>query len=292
MNIKDYKKIYSEISPSNDLIQQTKVQMREEASRGAFHGKGEFHMRNTMIKKLGLTISAAAFLFIISVNTSPAFAANLQDVPVLGKIAEIVSVHTYTKQDEDKEITVNQPAITDNVLPQTIDINAEIDRIVNNYIKEAEMRIEEYKSAFLSTGGTEEEFASKDIKVSVDYDVKCQSEKYLSFVLYADENWSNAYGIMEFYNLDMISSNPVTLEDLLGGDFINIANSSIKEQIKERDFAAGDPIYFEESQGGFSTITPDTNFYINKDGRPVIVFEKYEIAPGAYGIQEFEIAKE
>ena len=31
------------------------------------------------------------------------------------------------------------------------------------------------------------------------------------------------------------------------------------------------------------------NFYINSNGKVVIVFEKYEIAPGYMGIQEFEI---
>ena len=33
-------------------------------------------------------------------------------------------------------------------------------------------------------------------------------------------------------------------------------------------------------------------FYINEKGRIVIVFEKYEIAPGYMGTQEFEIDKQ
>jgi len=34
-----------------------------------------------------------------------------------------------------------------------------------------------------------------------------------------------------------------------------------------------------------------TYLYINENGNPVIVFEKYEIAPGAAGAVEFEIQK-
>ena len=40
---------------------------------------------------------------------------------------------------------------------------------------------------------------------------------------------------------------------------------------------------------GFQGIKPDQSFFINDRGNPVIVFEKYEIAPGSMGIQEFEI---
>ena len=43
--------------------------------------------------------------------------------------------------------------------------------------------------------------------------------------------------------------------------------------------------------GGFTTITPETNFYINEAGNPIIVFQKYEIAAGAAGMPEFEITK-
>ena len=44
-------------------------------------------------------------------------------------------------------------------------------------------------------------------------------------------------------------------------------------------------------EAGFKTISDDTPFYINENGNPVIVFEKYEIAPGYMGYQEFEITK-
>ena len=38
-------------------------------------------------------------------------------------------------------------------------------------------------------------------------------------------------------------------------------------------------------------ITKDARFYINENNNPVIVFEKYEIAPGSSGSVEFEIVK-
>ncbi len=38
-----------------------------------------------------------------------------------------------------------------------------------------------------------------------------------------------------------------------------------------------------------SMINERTKFYIDKDLNPVVVFEDYEIAAGAAGIQEFKI---
>jgi hypothetical protein len=39
----------------------------------------------------------------------------------------------------------------------------------------------------------------------------------------------------------------------------------------------------------FEKIKPDQNFYINKDNKLVISFDKYEVAPGYMGIVEFVI---
>ena len=40
------------------------------------------------------------------------------------------------------------------------------------------------------------------------------------------------------------------------------------------------------------SVSPDHNFYWNKDGDLVIPFDKYEIAPGYMGTPEFTISKE
>ena len=41
----------------------------------------------------------------------------------------------------------------------------------------------------------------------------------------------------------------------------------------------------------FHGISENQSFYINKDGNPVIIFDKYSIAAGYMGTPEFEILK-
>lgn len=121
------------------------------------------------------------------------------------------------------------------------------------------------------------------------YKIKQQSKDYLSFIVRGSQNWSSAYNETKYYNLDLRTGKYVILEEMLGDNYVELANESIKKQISERQ-KAGES-FFEAEQGGFTGISEDANFYINKNNHPVIVFEKYEIAPGSSGEIAFEIIK-
>lgn len=181
----------------------------------------------------------------------------------------------------------------------TLDINQKIDNYVQKYISNETERFEEYKTAFFETGGTEEEWADRKFDITVDYELKYQRGAVVSFVITATENWCAAYGERTFYNLDLLNGKNVVLSDLLGNNYIEVANVQIIRQMKERVKENPDYVYWgitDEGavQGfdGFTTVSADTDFYINSAGNPVIVFDKYEVGPGFMGEQEFEIIVE
>ena len=62
------------------------------------------------------------------------------------------------------------------------------------------------------------------------------------------------------------------------------------EQIAQRS-QDPDHVYWggDEYSEAFTSIRDNQPFYLNEAGRPVVLFEKYEIAPGYMGVQEFEI---
>lgn len=265
------------------------------------------YMTNALIKlnkpknnfRYFYTTAAGFVLFIlIGVNVSETFATSFSKIPIIGKIVSVVSIYGK-KIDNDKVVNTEVPKISsedENVKDTADKLNKQIQDIVDNYTKEAEQHIAEYKEAFIATGGTEEEFQQKNIVVDVSYDVKSESKDHLSLVLSANENWVNAYNVSYFYNINLNTGENITLKDLLGDDYINIVNESIKNQIKERMAKDENVMFFgygndSSNIGGFETITDETNFYISENGNPVIVFAKYEIAPGAMGQIEFEIKK-
>ena len=251
-------------------------------------------------KKSGIVAAAVIVIFIIVLNTNQAFAAAMDEIPLVGKISRVLTFRTYQEVDEDKRIVVEEPRISEQQADEiedagekeeleefVVDINTEIEKIIQDYKDQAAVHIEEYKKAYIETGGTEEEFEAKGIRVDINYEVKFESERYISLVITANENWCNAYGVQYFYNVDLKEQKELSLRDILGDDWIGIATKQMKNEMKLRMEEDEYLKYWEE----FVAVDENTDFYLNEKGNPVLVYEKYSIAPGCYGIQEFEIEK-
>lgn len=228
---------------------------------------------------------AACACFVLLVNASPAFAQAVYDVPVLGDLARVVTVRQYSREDQEHLIDVRLPALElpgDTALEQRV--NTEISARIDQVIQEAEERARETRQAYLETGGEPEAFMP--VIIHVDYEIKCQNGRYLSFVLTETETQASAYTRYYAYNIDLQAGRELTLEDLLGPDYKEIANQTIAQEIARRRQIPGN-IYFLQGDGGFETIADQQTFFLDADGTPVVLFEKYEIAPGCMGAQEF-----
>ena len=272
----------------NDRIQQEITRSRrQQAEKKAASRR---HTFRKMIRGMAAAAAAAGILFTTALNTSPVFAKEAAQLPVIGGVARILTFRSYETEKDDIAVSVEIPTIemiaADTGI--TVDgINQEILERCEQYARDALLRAEEYRTAFLETGGTPDEWAEHNIKITVDYEIKQQNDDYLSFVVRGTENWTNAYSESKYYNLDLNTGRPVTLQDLLGSDYVELADKSIWEQIARRQNAG--EVFFTAEEGGFTGISEYVRFYINRDNRPVIVFEKYEIAPGSSGEVEFEI---
>ena len=125
---------------------------------------------------------AACACFVLLLNTSPAFAQAVDGVPVLGPLARIFTVREFHVDDRDHLIDVRLPAL-ENTGHTDLEqrVNREIQTRIDAVLDEAEQRAREARDAYVATGGEEEDFIP--IIISVDYDIKCQNEQNLSFVL-------------------------------------------------------------------------------------------------------------
>ena len=68
-------------------------------------------------------------------------------------------------------------------------------------LQEAEDRARAIRDAYVATGGAEEDFIP--VMIDVDYEIKCQNDHYLSFVLTETETRANAYTELYTYNIDL-----------------------------------------------------------------------------------------
>ena len=250
-----------------------------------------------IMKKVTKTVAAAAAVVLlgttIGVNTSEAFAEDIYNAPIIGSFAELVTFRSYSIANEDVLINVEIPALQDieaanEGLPT--EVNKEILAKCEAYIEGAQELAKGYHEAFIATGGTEEEWIEHNITAEVNYEVLSQNDDYLSFLVYGWLSYPSFYEERSYYTWDMTEKKIVTLEDILGEDYINIANESIKEQMAAYGTGEDNP-FFPEEMGGFTTIDEETPFSVNEKGNPVICFAKYEIAPGSMGEVQFEIEK-
>lgn len=256
-------------------------------------GPGKFKRRRSWLR-YGLGIAAAlAVMFTTALNTSTAFADMAEQLPVIGNVARILTFRTYEADQGDLGISVEIPSvemISGDTEELTDELNREIYDLCSRYADEAVERAQDYKQAFLDTGGTEEEWMAHNIQIRVWYEIKSQTENFLSFVVRGSESWTSAHSEAKYYSLNLKEGRLVTLRNVLGDQYAQIAGESIQAQMKERSEREGITFWTPE-EGGFSGVTDQTRFYMNEAGNPVIVFEKYEIAPGAYGDMEFEIER-
>ena len=281
-------------------------------------------------RNIGVAAAAVLLCMTVGVNTNEVLAKELGQLPVIGSLVRVLTITSYHEEDGDHDITVNIPEIEveetgtsgTGEVPQTEEasgetasageesteaagmsdadieeaVNAQIQKIVDDHVAQAKEKFAEYKDAFFATGGTEEEWGGRTMDINVDYEVKYQEGSVLSLVLRTSEVWVAAQELRYYYNIDVAQNRELTLEDLLGEDYVNIANESIKRQMNERVAADENLVYWgvtetESSIDGFVTVDENTDFYINEKGNPVVCFAEYEVGPGFMGIQEFEIEK-
>lgn len=194
----------------------------------------------------------------------------------------------YSKTEDGIDYSVSAPKVeAESALAEKV--NAAIQEKLDLHLAKAQQDWAEYKEAFFATGGTEEEWDGREMNVSVDYEIKSQTDSRVSFVVSFAEGWVASYEERCYYNLDLAADRELTLRDLLGEDWVAVCNAAIQEQIDARTDADGFTEFFTPDEGGFTTVDESTSFYIREDGKVVVCFPKYSIAAGSAGNLEFVI---
>lgn len=288
--LKEAQKRYEEIMIPEELSERVQEAIKHSEKNRTIV---KLQKRNMILKRSAGVAAAILVTFTALLNTSTTFAQNISTMPVIGAVAKVLTFRSYEQENEDLKLSVKIPSvemISQDTKGLAESINQEIYRLCQQYADEAAQRAADYKKAFIDTGGTEEEWKAHNLEIHVWYEINAQTEDYLSFTIMGTESWNSADHERKYYNLDLNSQKLVSLRDLLGEDYIAIANESIKNQIETNSQEMGIPFWSPE-EGGFTGISDEVCFYINNAGNPVIVFEKYEIAPGSAGAIEFEIER-
>ncbi len=243
--------------------------------------------RRRMVRRL--TSCAACFAVLLAaLNLSPTLAKAAADVPVLGGLFRVMTFANYEETEDGIHYDVNVPQVENGGdLAETV--NAVIQEQVDLLMERAKQDWADYRDAFFATGGTEEEWGGREMDVIVDYEIMRQTDTQVSFVVTLGEGWVSSMEERFYYNLDFAEGRDLTLRDLLGENWVELCNQSIRAQIDASVDDEGFTYFFPAKEGGFTTVDENTTFYIREDGVPVVTFARYSIAAGAAGFPEFPI---
>lgn len=232
--------------------------------------------------KILSTAACVVFFFLVLMpNLSKAYAKSLADVPVIGRIVKVVTIRNYFYSDDNHEMEINVPKIEDESGAADY-INKDVEELTKIL---ADKFDEERKAAGNEGYGA----------IYVDYDVVTNTDKWFTLKITVHETAGSSNTYYKYYHIDKTKGEIVKLSDIAENDeFYSTVEAEIKRQMKQRMKNDSDAVYWVDSEDfgqNFEKLEADCNFYWNKKGELVIVFDKYEVAPGSMGTPEFTIGK-
>lgn len=122
-----------------------------------------------------------------------------------------------------------------------------------------------------------------DIKTIIDgsFEIKNNQRRILSILLVAMGEFGGAHPmtVARSLTMDTVTGESFSLNQLFSPGYMEIINTEIKRQIKERDIPLID---------GFKGISPDQDYYVS-DHTLVVYYQLYELSPYAAGFPYFPI---
>ena len=85
-------------------------ELNDRVQAGIRQGKAN-RVRRIWKRRLG-TVAACFVVVVGALNLSPTVAAAAADVPVLGGLFQVLTVRSFTNENEDRTVTVEQPGVT------------------------------------------------------------------------------------------------------------------------------------------------------------------------------------
>ena len=232
-------------------------------------------------------LTAACAVFVLLLNTVPTFAAAMYELPVLGGLCRVLTVADYHETHAASEVDVALPAIEagEGAAPWAQEVNALIRETVEAEVAESERRAEEYYEAYIATGGDPEEFIP--VRVDAGYEVYHTGDRLLSFAVIKTESGAAVYSSFHYYNYDVTTGEELTLEDLIGENYLELCVSAVENGLAALDDESKTMLW--EDTDLESAINESSAFYINEAGNVVLVFDKYALGAGALGRLEFTV---
>lgn len=225
-------------------------------------------------------------VFFVLPNISPTIAYALQEIPVIGEIVKVFTIYKLEEWDDNhyQDIEIPQIDATEGNNIAIDYINADVDALTKAVIEEYEAAVKELPDAHMG--------------LLIDYEVLTNTDAWFTLRLMILREAGSTTVEYHYYHIDKKQGTLAELSDLFKADYNyqEVLSSEIKTQMRKQMADNPNMFYWVEENNSvnyvFEEIAEDQNFYFNAEGELVIVFGKYEVAPGYMGCPEFVITQQ
>ena len=289
--INEIKQDYETIPVPWNLKQRVKegiAQAKKEEDEGKLMKGKKFSKKAGLgLKITGGVAAALVGLALLSNFNAPAARA-MENIPVLGSIVKVVTFRTFESSEKETraDIKIPEVEVRDSSGKKNGMATKEMNDAVDKYTQKI---IEEYKADVKAVNGEGKE------EVTVDYQVVTDNARLYSLKIDTVVALNTSGVMIKIYHMDKESGKLIQLKDIFkaDADYLSVLTEEIKRQMRQQMAEDDQKIYFVDNEDmpdvNWKGITEDANFYINKEGKLVFAFDKYEVAPGYMGACEFEI---
>ncbi len=247
----------------------------ENAARPA-SAKGIIYLKRTIA-----SLAACMGMIIVLSNADPVISNAMAKLPLIGAISKVVTFRTFEDSNNGFEADISIPkVVTENgeELQANKDISAYADKLIAQY---------------------ESEIAAADgeghYSISSTYETVYDGDRYLCLKVNTTLVMASGTEYVKIFTIDKTTGKTVMLKDLADADMLKKISKNIISQMTEQMAADENVTYFmgtETPEWDFNGLDGSESFYFDSDGRLVICFDEYEVAPGYMGAVEFTIPKE
>lgn len=235
--------------------------------------------------RTGAAVAAALAILVVTPNISPAAAEVLGNIPLIGSVVKAVTVRSYQVDDGNHQANVAVPNV------EAVGI-AEESGSQPEAIAQLNRSAEEYTDRLISQFESEIAQAPEGHQsLDIDYQVVTDNDSWFTLKLQVLETQASAYQHAKYYHINKANGQIAHFHDLFqsDADYAAVIEENIRQQMQEQMAEDTSKIFWpDEVKVG----REEQNFYFNQDGKLVLVFDEYEVAPGYMGMQEFVIPDE
>ena len=278
-----------------------------------FIEEAEKEMERKKIKKFPIryfssAVAACFCLLLLLPNLSKETAYALQSIPGIGSYFQLITFRKYSFEDGNHKAEVVVPKLAQGKDKKgTADKGQSTER--ENLSQEGETASLAAKESEKSNSAQEinfdiekktdeliaqfkQEMQDSEFKnLSVSSQVILDSKDYYVLALSALQQEGDSFTQNHYYTMNKHSGKLLQLSELFpeNADYQKLLSDEVISQMKAHNQKGDYPYFIQDGEDdqGFMEVEKNQSFYINGEGKLVLVFSQGEVAPMAQGEQQF-----